>query len=120
MRGVKINSVDKTIEEVDVINPNKSLKHLYELIGCELVELVQLDQGIILVSDEESRIKSIQGTFKFFGTDDLIICCTAIILGGNGDRFKTLHENIDNLKMIVEWVDPVNVPPPWQNLISFN
>ncbi len=120
MRAIKINPVNKTIEEVDVINPNKSLKHLYELIGCELVELVQLDHEIILICDEESRLKPIYGAFKFFCIDDLIICGIAIILGGNGDHFKTLHKNIYNFKMIVEWIAPADIPPSKQRVISFN
>lgn len=49
MRGIKINPTDRTIEDVDVPNPNKSLQGLYDLIGCDLVQLVELDRGIISV-----------------------------------------------------------------------
>ena len=112
MRGIKINPTDRTVTEVDVKSPNKSLKSLYELIGCELVELVQLDREVILVCDEEGKMKNITGAFHFYGCPELVIAGNAIILGGNGNRFKVLHENVENIRKIVEWVKPEDVPEP--------
>ncbi len=97
MRGIKINPTERTIEEVDVPNPNKSLQGLYDLIGCDLVQLVELDCGIIMVCDEEAKCKPVTGAFTFYGTD-LIIAGNAVILGGNANRFAKLHEDIANLK----------------------
>ncbi len=112
MRGILINPTDRTITEVDVKNPNQSLKHLYELISCELVELIQLDRDIILVCDEEAKLKTITGGFRFYGSPELVIAGNAVVLAGDGNRFKTLHENIRSFEMIVEWVKPEDVPEP--------
>ncbi len=112
MRGIKINPTERTITEVDVKSPNKSLKSLYELIGCSMVELIQLDEDVIMVCDEEAKLKTITGAFRFYGSPELVIAGNAIILGGNGNRFKVLHENVENIRKIVEWVKPEDVPEP--------
>ncbi len=112
MRGIKINPTDRTVTEVDVKSSNTSLKSLYELIGCDLVELVQLDREVVLVCDEEGKMKNITGAFHFYGCPELVIAGNAIILGGNGNRFKVLHENVENIRKIVEWVKPEDVPEP--------
>ena len=111
MRGIKINPTDRTIEEVDVPNPNKSLQGLYDLIGCDLVQLVELDRGVIMACDEEAKCRKITGAFTFYGTD-LIIAGNAVILGGNANRFGALHENKENLEKIIDWVEPADVPEP--------
>mgnify|MGYP001213405134 FL=1 len=112
MRGIKINPTDRTIEEVDVPNPNNSLQGLYDIIGCDLVQLIELDRGIILVCDEEGKLKPIAGAFTFYGNEDLVIAGTAVILGGNANRFGKLHEGIASFEKIVEWVNPADVPKP--------
>ena len=112
MRGIKINPTDRTIEEIDVPNPNKSLQGLYDIIGCDLVQLIELDREIIMVCDEEAKLKPITGAFTFFGNDDLVIAGTAIVLGGDANRFGKLHEGIASFEKIVEWVDPADVPEP--------
>ena len=104
MRGIKINPTERTIEEVDVPNPNKSLQGLYDLIGCDLVQLVELDRGIIMACDEEAKCKPVTGAFTFYGT--------AVILGGDVNRFAKLHEDIANLEKIIEWAEPADVPEP--------
>ena len=120
MRGIKINPTDRTIEEVDVPNPNKSLQGLYELIGCDLVQLVELDHGIILVCDEEGKLKPITGAFTFFGNEDLVITGIALVLGGNANRFGKLYEGIVSFEKIVQWVDPADVPEPKFTFIPLN
>jgi len=112
MRGIKINPADRTITEVDVPNPNKSLQGLYGLIGCDLVQLVELDRGIILCCDEEGKLKPVTGAFTFFGNEELVIAGNAVILGGDASRFGKLHENIASFEQIVEWVDPADMPEP--------
>ena len=111
MRGIKINPTNRTIGEVDVPNPNKSLQGLYDLIGCDLVQLVELDRGIVMACDEEAKCRNITGAFTFYGTD-LIIAGNAVILGGDAERFAKLHENIENLEKIIDWVELADVPEP--------
>lgn len=112
MRGIKINPADRTITEVDVPNPNKSLQGLYDLIGCDLFQLIELDRGITLVCDEDGKLKPVTGAFTFFGNEELVVAGNAVILGGDADRFKSLHENKASFDMIVQWVDPGDVPEP--------
>ncbi len=119
MRAIKINPVEKTIEEVEIKNANKSLKNFYELIGCELVELVQLDREIVMVIDECGRLGEIQGAFKFWGNDDLIIAGIAIVIGDKGSKFKALQEHKSTFEKIVEWIEPTDVPPPRMEFIAF-
>ena len=101
----------------DVPNPNKSLQGLYDLIGCDLVQLVELDRGIILCCDEEGKLKPVTGAFTFFGNEELVIAGNAVILGGDASRFGKLHENIASFDMIVQWVAPEDVPEPKITLI---
>ena len=62
MRAIKIDPVAKTITEIELAqNPNETLQELYDLIGCDLVELIQLDRGIIMAIDEEGKLKEVKG-----------------------------------------------------------
>ena len=96
---------------------NETLQELYDLIGCDLVELVQLDRGIIMAIDEEGKLKEIKGGFTFLGWGT-VIAGTAIILGGSGHKFKALRENLASFEMMTEWVDAPDVPPPSVEFIA--
>ena len=120
MHAVKIDPVSRMVTEINLKkNPNNTLQELYEIIGCDLVELVQIDRDMVMVCDEEGKCKNVQGAFTFIGSG-MVIAGTAIILGGNGDRFKALPENLASFQMMAEWVEPVDVPPPQQTIIGFN
>ena len=112
MRAIKIDPAAKTITEIDVKNPNRSLQEFYDIIGCDLVQLVELDRGIIMVCDEEAKLKRITGAFTFFGNEQLVIAGTAVILGGDANRFKALQENKASFDMTIQWVAPEDVPEP--------
>ena len=119
MRAVKIDPISRTVTEIDLKkNPNSTQQELYEIIGCDLVQLVQIDRDMVLICDEEGKCKNVQG-FTFIGSG-IIIAGTAIILGGSGDSFKALPENLASFQMMTEWVEPADVPPPQHTIISFN
>ena len=119
MRAVKIDPISRTVTEIDLKkNPNNTLQELYEIIGCNLVELVQIDRDMVMVVDEEGKCKAVQGAFTFIGWGT-VIAGTAIILGGSGERFKALPENLASFKMMTEWVKPADVPPPQASVIAF-
>ena len=119
MRAVKIDPFSRTVSEINLKkNPNSTLEELYSIIGCDLVELVQIDRGIIMVVDEEGKCKDVRGAFTFIGWGT-VIAGTAIILGGSGDRFKALPENLASFQMMTEWVEPADVPPPQASVIAF-
>ena len=120
MRAVKIDPVSRTVTEINLKkNPNSTLQELYEITGCDLVELVQIDRDMVMVVDEEGKCKDVQGAFTFIGWG-MSIAGTAIILGGSGERFKALPENLASFQMMTEWVDAADVPPPQHTIISFN
>ena len=120
MRAVKIDPVSRTVTEIDLKkNPNRTLEEFYEIIGCDLVELVQIDADMVMVCDEEGKCKTVRGAFTFIGSG-MIIAGTAIILGGNSNKLKALPENLASFQMMTEWVAPADVPPPQQTIIGFN
>ena len=93
MRAVKINPISRTVTEIYLKkNPNRTLDELYEIIGCDLIELVELDRGIIMVVDEEGKCKAVKGAFTFIGWGT-VIAGTAIILGGNSNKLKVKNKN---------------------------
>ena len=119
MRAVKIDPVSRTVTEIDLKkNPNRTLQELYEIIGCDLVELIQIDADMVMVVDEEGKCKDVRGAFTFIGWGT-VIAGTAIILGGSGDRFKALPENLASFQMMTEWVESADVPPPPASVIAF-
>ena len=97
---------------------NETLQELYDLIGCDLVELVQLDRGIIMAVDEEGKLKEIKGGFTFLGWGE-VIAGTGIVLGGNSSRLKALQENLASFEMMTEWVDAADVPPATAFVTAF-
>ena len=120
MRAVKIDPVSRTVTEIDLKkSPNRTLQELYEIIGCHLVELVQIDRDMVLICDEEGKCKDIQGAFTFIGWGT-VIAGTAIILGGSGHKFKSLQENLASFQMMTEWVESADVPPPQYTIINLN
>ena len=120
MRAVKIDPISRTVTEINLKkNPNSTLEELYSIIGCDLVELVQIDRDMVMVVDEEGKCKDVWGAFTFIGWG-MVIAGTAIILGGSGDRFKALLENLASFQMMIEWVEPKDVPPPQYTIINLN
>ena len=67
---------------------------------------------------KEGKCKRVRRAFTFIGSG-MIIAGTAIILGGNGNRFKALPENLASFQMMTEWIAPADVPPPQHTIISF-
>lgn len=119
MRAVKIDPFSRTVTEINLKkNPNSTLQELYSIIGCDLVELIQIDEDMVMVVDEEGKCKDVQGAFTFIGSG-MIIAGTAIILGGNSNKLKALPENLASFQMMTEWVEPADVPPPQHTIIAF-
>ena len=119
MRAVKIDPVNRSVTEINLKkNPNNTLQELYEIIGCDLVELVQIDRDMVLICDEEGKCKDVQGAFTFIGWGT-VIAGAAIILGGNSNKLKALPENLASFQMMTEWVEPADVSPPQASVIAF-
>ena len=120
MRAVKIDPVIRTVTKINLKkNPNRTLEELYEIIGCDLVELVQIDADMVMVCDEEGKCKTVQGAFTFIGSG-MVIAGTAIILGGDSNKLKALPENLASFQMMTEWVEPADVPPAKFTVLAMN
>lgn len=118
MRAVKIDPVNRSVTEINLKkNPNNTLQELYEIIGCNLVELVQIDRDMVMVVDEEGKCKDVQGAFTFIGWGT-VIAGTAIILSGDSNKLKALPENLASFEMMTEWVEPKDVPPPQASVVA--
>ena len=120
MRAVKIDPISRMVMEINLKkNPNNTPQEFYEIIGCDLVELVQIDWDMVMVVNEEGKCKSVQEAFTFSGSG-MVIAGTAIILGGSGEHLKALPENLASFQMMTEWVEPKAVPPLQYTIISLN
>ena len=119
MRAIKIDPITKTITEIKLTqNPNETFQELYSLIGCDIVELIQLDEDIILVIDEEGKCKDVKGGFTFLGWGT-VIAGIGIVIGGDSNRLKSLQEHITSFEMLTQWVDAKDVPPASAYVVSF-
>ena len=108
MRAILINPVSKSITEIDLKRPNRSLQEFYSAIDASTVEIIRISEEIDLVIDEEGRLKPIKGAFKFFGVDDFWIAGKAVVIGERNGSFIALPENLSSFEMIVEWISPEN------------
>ena len=119
MRAILIDAENRTITEIDVKAPNKSFDEFYKIIGCDLVEFVDLDKEITMVIDECCKLKDFSGGFKFFGIDDIVITGKAIVIGMKNGKFTALKEHIKTFHFIVEWVEKEEVPEPEFKIYSW-
>lgn len=119
MRAIKIDPVSRSVTEIELTqNPNRTLDEIYSIIGCNLVQMVYLDDEIVMLCDEEGRLKPIQGAFTFLGNEDMVIAGTAVILGNKRDSFRSLPEYLRSFEMITEWLKPEDVPAPRHNIFA--
>lgn len=87
MRTIIIDAVNKTIreDETDKIG----LDYLYKSIGCEVVEVVNLKDGVDLYVDEEGLLKPQEHFFYYEGTHQP--------MAGNGIICGYDHEKGENI-----------------------
>ena len=118
MRAVEIDPVAKTVTEINLTqNPNKTLAEIYQRIGCELVEMVCIDEDMVLICDEEGRLKDFKGAFTFMASD-LIIAGKAIVLGVKGENLRSIKGLVGVFETLTEWLSPEEVPPPVHRIFS--
>ena len=118
MRAIEIDPVARTISEINLIqNPNKTLAELYQRIGCERIEIVYIDKEMVLICDEEGRLKGFKGAFTFIGSG-LVIAGKAVVLGAKNEDLRTLKEHIRSFETLTEWLSPEEVPPPRHRIFA--
>ena len=100
MRAIKIDPVNRTIEEIDLtVDPNRSLGELRSIIGTICLQLIPLDTGICLLA---AAVNEQDAGFGFMG-GDLVIRGVAVVLGGRWKRLRTLDEGLRSFELAVEW-----------------
>ena len=120
MRCIVVDAEKRTIEEMDIKGVNESLTPFYEVIGCDIVEFVNIDRNITMIIDECCKLKDFSGGFKFFGVDDLVITGRAVFLGmNNKGKFTALKEHIKTFHFIIDWVEKEKVPEPEFKIYSW-
>lgn len=112
MKAIKIDPIEKTITHIDLkMDPNESFKELYEIIGCDMVEFVDIGHDLQLIVDEEGRCKDIKGAFEFIGGGEPI-AGIALVMEDDMGALGSIHMPISYIEKIVQWVDPEDVPEP--------
>ena len=118
MRAIEIDPVARTISEINLKqNPNKTLAEIYQRIGCEFVEMVYIDEDMVLICDEEGRLKDFKGAFTFIGSG-LVIAGKAVVLGAKNEDLRALKDHIRSFEMLTEWLSPEDVPPPSHRIFA--
>lgn len=107
MRAILIDAKNKTVTEIDVDDTN-TLKHWYELIDCDLVEVAHYmsEKNHILV-DEEGLFKSPNEFFTYSGAHQPFAGNGLIVgvdsnTGESVDCDITLEEATENVMFFTE------------------
>lgn len=121
MRCIVVDAEKRTIEEMDIKGVNESLTPFYDVIGCRLVDIIDIDRGITMVTDDEGKLKEYSGGFKFFGVDDFVITGKAVFIGTNSTgKFISLKEHLKTFHFIIDWVEKEDVPEPVIKVFTFD
>jgi hypothetical protein len=76
MRAVFVNAAEKRLEDIEI---EKGLQPLYDMIGCDLVDLVHLGDDDLFV-DDEGLLKA-RPESPFFRIGDVTLAGNGVIVG---------------------------------------
>jgi hypothetical protein len=120
MRGLLIDVENKAVTEVNV----NDLPDMYPLIDCDLVERVQVDDGVDLWIDESGLCKDrtkgfIIGGQTFMGN--------AILMGEDKRKRKMVDlppaitiDAAQKVVLFIDYDDPAMAPQPHIQVITFS
>lgn len=80
-KGILIDVVNQTITEVE-LDGSKTLKEMYRLIGCSMVEIVRIDPKNDLWVNEEGLLTMDKDT-KVFRWNDSYLVGNGLVLGND-------------------------------------
>jgi hypothetical protein len=104
MRAILIDAVEKTVTEIDM---DGKLQSLYRLLGCNLVEAVELDDRHSLWVDEEGLMVENPGPFFAFKGGERPYPFKGVILGDNHQTGSNTDAVVplDVVQSVIEWPD---------------
>jgi len=93
-RAILIDPFTQTITEVKMVDTK--LKTIYALIGCELITITSLSEGIDMILDDEGLLKNSenQAYFKFGITSQPFAGKALIIATDDEGDFASLPEKV--------------------------
>jgi len=110
IKGYLIDPKEKTVTEIDIADPS-DYKGLRERIGCDLYEVVRIDDYNFLLIDEEGMFAEPQSYFSWRGYPQPL-AGKAIVLGDD-DRNP---DNASGLKSPTLSIDEVRARTSFRNL----
>lgn len=82
MKAIFINAMERKVELVEIGN---TLEAMYEKIGCEMIEVVEIGAGHGVICDEEGRCRNWAMGFNFGGATTIAGNALIVRLDDEGD-----------------------------------
>lgn len=98
MRGILIDPFEQSLKEVDVADAG--LQPFYKLLNCDIVQEVGVGQGVVMICDEEGKMKApeLQRYFTLVGFDDKI-AGRAVLVGRARTKWSDLPAFV-NIRLV--------------------
>jgi hypothetical protein len=109
MKGILIDPAAKTVTDVEVGPPSKmeTLHDVYELMECDTIQPVYLDQHNVMYVDEEGLMKKDPGPFFGWHNYAQPLCGRCLVLGYKGGTYEDTDVNMtrDEVEQAVTWLN---------------
>ena len=113
MKAIHIDPFNKTVKEVDT---HGNLEDIYNLLGCDTLDAVGIDEQNVLYVDDCGLLKNNQ---RYFNINGKVLAGNGVVIGfdDEGDSVDT-SLNADDLD--IKWLPDDHVEQPFINFIPFN
>lgn len=99
MKAVFVNATERTVTDIEI---EKGLKPLYDMIGCRLVDVVQLEDNDDLFVDDEGLL-NIEPSTPLFRIGVLTLAGNGVIVGGDDETGEScdVHRDADHYRPLI-------------------
>tara|TARA_Y100000114_G_C11637060_1_gene267327 strand:+ start:200 stop:541 length:342 start_codon:yes stop_codon:yes gene_type:complete len=113
MKLLLINPFEQTVKAV---KSTGDLEDIYNLLDCNTIDAIGIDQQNVLYIDDCGLLKNDQ---RYFSINGKVLAGNGLVIGfdDEGDSIDT-SLNIDDLQ--IEWLPKDHVEQPFINFIPFN
>ena len=113
MKLLLINPFEQTVQEV---KSKATLEDIYNLLGCDTLDAVGIDEQNVLYVDDCGLLKNNQ---RYFNINGKVLAGNGVVVGfdDEGDSVDT-SLNADDLE--IQWLPDDHVEQPFMNFIPFN